>query len=138
VTGYALCSNLSFSNNTGIGLICISVHCMYMSPCWLCANWGWELATNGLVFYFNKVCFIPLEQGPYYCGTGADKAWGRDIVNAHYKASLYAGIQISGINGEVMPGQVKDSLSTWWSTLCGASLSLFQTNLLLICCRRLA
>jgi glutamine synthetase len=47
----------------------------------------------------------PGPQGPYYCGTGADKAWGRDIVNAHYKACLYAGINISGINGEVMPGQ---------------------------------
>ncbi|PTQ26286.1 hypothetical protein MARPO_3414s0001 [Marchantia polymorpha] len=47
----------------------------------------------------------PGPQGPYYCGTGADKAWGRDIVNAHYKACLYAGIQIGGINGEVMPGQ---------------------------------
>ena len=47
----------------------------------------------------------PGPQGPYYCGTGADKAWGRDIVNAHYKACLYAGIKISGINGEVMPGQ---------------------------------
>ncbi|TXG69889.1 hypothetical protein EZV62_004824 [Acer yangbiense] len=43
--------------------------------------------------------------GPYYCGAGADKAWGRDIVDAHYKACLYAGINISGINGEVMPGQ---------------------------------
>ncbi|KAJ7515932.1 hypothetical protein O6H91_22G034800 [Diphasiastrum complanatum] len=47
----------------------------------------------------------PGPQGPYYCGTGADKAWGRDIVNAHYKACIYAGIKISGINGEVMPGQ---------------------------------
>lgn len=47
----------------------------------------------------------PGPQGPYYCGIGADKAWGRDIVDAHYKACLYAGIQISGINGEVMPGQ---------------------------------
>ncbi|KAL2652561.1 hypothetical protein R1flu_020689 [Riccia fluitans] len=47
----------------------------------------------------------PGPQGPYYCGTGADKAWGRDIVDAHYKACLYAGIQISGVNGEVMPGQ---------------------------------
>ncbi|CAL5442496.1 unnamed protein product [Camellia sinensis] len=43
--------------------------------------------------------------GPYYCGIGADKAFGRDIVDAHYKACLYAGINISGINGEVMPGQ---------------------------------
>eukprot|EP00897_Mesotaenium_endlicherianum_P010855 jgi/Mesen1/9799/ME000007S09856 len=47
----------------------------------------------------------PGSQGPYYCGIGADKAYGRDIVDAHYKACLYAGIQISGINGEVMPGQ---------------------------------
>ncbi|KAF2317562.1 hypothetical protein GH714_024690 [Hevea brasiliensis] len=47
----------------------------------------------------------PGPQGPYYCGVGADKAFGRDIVNSHYKACLYAGINISGINGEVMPGQ---------------------------------
>ncbi|EMS46544.1 Glutamine synthetase cytosolic isozyme 1-2 [Triticum urartu] len=45
------------------------------------------------------------KQGPYYCAAGADKAFGRDIVDAHYKACLYAGINISGINGEVMPGQ---------------------------------
>lgn len=45
-------------------------------------------------------------QGPYYCAAGADKAFGRDIVDAHYKACLYAGVNISGINGEVMPGQV--------------------------------
>ncbi|KAK2440411.1 glutamine synthetase nodule isozyme [Trifolium repens] len=48
---------------------------------------------------------FPGPQGPYYCGAGADKAFGRDIVDAHYKACLYAGINISGINGEVMPGQ---------------------------------
>lgn len=48
---------------------------------------------------------FPGPQGPYYCGAGADKAFGRDIVDAHYKACLYAGINVSGINGEVMPGQ---------------------------------
>ncbi|PWA97270.1 glutamine synthetase [Artemisia annua] len=48
---------------------------------------------------------FPGPQGPYYCGIGADKAFGRDIVDAHYKACLYAGVNISGINGEVMPGQ---------------------------------
>ncbi|AQL08574.1 Glutamine synthetase3 isoform 1, partial [Zea mays] len=47
----------------------------------------------------------PGPQGPYYCAAGADKAFGRDVVDAHYKACLYAGINISGINGEVMPGQ---------------------------------
>ncbi|KAJ1698864.1 hypothetical protein LUZ63_007376 [Rhynchospora breviuscula] len=48
---------------------------------------------------------FPGPQGPYYCSAGADKSFGRDIVDAHYKACLYAGINISGINGEVMPGQ---------------------------------
>ncbi|KAJ6375920.1 hypothetical protein OIU77_000814 [Salix suchowensis] len=52
----------------------------------------------------------PGPQGPYYCGAGADKAFGRDVVDSHYKACLYAGINISGINGEVMPGQLGDEL----------------------------
>ncbi|KAH0866312.1 hypothetical protein HID58_083523 [Brassica napus] len=43
--------------------------------------------------------------GPYYCGVGADKAIGRDIMDAHYKACLYAGIGISDVNGEVTLGQ---------------------------------
>ncbi|CAA6654076.1 unnamed protein product [Spirodela intermedia] len=47
----------------------------------------------------------PGPQGPYYCSAGADKSFGRDISDAHYKACLYAGINISGTNGEVMPGQ---------------------------------
>ncbi|XP_051192805.1 glutamine synthetase cytosolic isozyme 1-1 [Lolium perenne] len=48
---------------------------------------------------------FPGPQGPYYCSIGAEKSFGRDIVDSHYKACLYAGINISGINGEVMPGQ---------------------------------
>ena len=47
----------------------------------------------------------PGAQGPYYCSTGANVAFGRAIADAHYKACLYAGIQISGTNAEVMPGQ---------------------------------
>jgi glutamine synthetase len=30
---------------------------------------------------------------------------GRDIADVHYKACLYAGINISGTNAEVMPAQ---------------------------------
>lgn len=48
--------------------------------------------------------------GPYYCGVGADKAYGRDIVEAHYRACLYAGIKIAGTNAEVMPAQVRAAL----------------------------
>lgn len=47
----------------------------------------------------------PSEQGPYYCGVGPENVFGRDVVEAHYRACLYAGIKISGINGEVAPGQ---------------------------------
>jgi len=47
----------------------------------------------------------PAAQGPYYCGNGANKAFGRAFVESHYKACLYAGVQVAGINGEVMPSQ---------------------------------
>ncbi|XP_076046591.1 glutamine synthetase-like [Oratosquilla oratoria] len=47
----------------------------------------------------------PRPQGPYYCGVGADKVHGRDIVEAHYRACLYSGITISGENAESMPAQ---------------------------------
>jgi hypothetical protein len=32
---------------------------------------------------------------------GANTSYGRYIVEAHYRACLYAGIQISGVNAEV-------------------------------------
>lgn len=47
----------------------------------------------------------PAPQGPYYCGVGAGKVYARDVIEAHYRACLYAGITISGINAEVMPSQ---------------------------------
>lgn len=47
----------------------------------------------------------PGPQGPYYCSVGSENAFGRRIVEAHYRACLAAGIKISGINAEVMPGQ---------------------------------
>jgi len=47
----------------------------------------------------------PLPQGPYYCSNGAENAFGRPVVEAHYRACLYANLTISGINGEVLPGQ---------------------------------
>lgn len=48
---------------------------------------------------------FPGPQGPYYCGVGANKVYARAIVDAHYRACLYAGINISGTNAEVMPAQ---------------------------------
>ncbi|WPH01669.1 Glutamine synthetase [Acrodontium crateriforme] len=48
---------------------------------------------------------FPAPQGPYYCGNGTGKVFCRDIVESHYKACLYAKINISGTNAEVMPAQ---------------------------------
>lgn len=47
----------------------------------------------------------PGPQGPYYCAAGADVAFGRCIVEAHYRACLYAGVKLAGCNAEVLPGQ---------------------------------
>lgn len=47
----------------------------------------------------------PPAQGPYYCSVGATTCYGRVIMDYHYKACLAAKVNISGTNGEVMPGQ---------------------------------
>ncbi|HVF75309.1 MAG TPA: glutamine synthetase [Acidimicrobiales bacterium] len=48
---------------------------------------------------------FPAPQGFYYCGVGADEVFGREVVEAHLENCLAAGISLSGINAEVMPGQ---------------------------------
>jgi glutamine synthetase len=50
-------------------------------------------------------CGYPGPQGPYYCSAGTGNAIGRDLIEAHLKCCLYAGINISGVNSEVMPSQ---------------------------------
>ena len=47
----------------------------------------------------------PAPQGGYYCGVGDDEIYGRDVVEAHTKNCMDAGIEISGTNAEVMIGQ---------------------------------
>lgn len=48
----------------------------------------------------------PGPQGPYYCAVGTGRVFGREVMEAHYRACLYAGLKISGENAEVMPAQV--------------------------------
>jgi glutamine synthetase len=48
---------------------------------------------------------FPFPQGPFYCSVGFNKLFGRAVAEAHYRACLYSGVNISGINAEVMPGQ---------------------------------
>lgn len=48
---------------------------------------------------------FPGPQGPYYCGVGAVKIHGRELVEEHTTLCIEAGLRISGTNAEVMPGQ---------------------------------
>ncbi|MEY2435806.1 MAG: glutamine synthetase [Acidimicrobiaceae bacterium] len=48
---------------------------------------------------------FPAPQGGYYCGVGSDEIFGRPVVEKHLDNCLAAGLAISGINAEVMPGQ---------------------------------
>ena len=47
----------------------------------------------------------PAPQGDFYCGVGAESVYGRPLAEAHMDACIKAGLGISGINAEVMPGQ---------------------------------
>jgi len=47
----------------------------------------------------------PAPQGRYYCGVGADVAWGREVSEEHMFACIEAGLPIGGTNAEVMPSQ---------------------------------
>ncbi len=63
----------------------------------------WDLETN--MPYGFPVGGYPAPQGPYYCGVGADKAFGREIIEEHLDLCLEAGLNIEGVNAEVAAGQ---------------------------------
>lgn len=47
----------------------------------------------------------PEPQGKYYCSAGGGRVFGREVVEEHLELCLEAGLKISGVNAEVMPGQ---------------------------------
>jgi len=47
----------------------------------------------------------PRPQGDYYCGIGSDTVVGRNIVEEHMNMCMEIGLDISGINAEVLLGQ---------------------------------
>ena len=64
---------------------------------------------------------FPPAQGPYYCGVGADEVSGRDLVEEHMMLCLKAGLPITGVNAEVMPGQ-------WEFQVGGPNLSILESS----------
>jgi glutamine synthetase len=72
--------------------------------CWFGLEQEYTLMKN------NKPLGFPEEgepppQGDYYCSAGTGRTFGRNIVETHLYCCLKAGLQISGINAEVCPGQ---------------------------------
>lgn len=65
---------------------------------------------------------LPAPQGPYYCGVGTGKIFGREIVEEHTQACIDAGLSISGTNPEVMPGQWEFQIGPLGPTAVGDQL----------------
>jgi len=65
----------------------------------------YTLFKDGRPLGWPQVGGDPPPQGNYYCGIGADVAFGRAIVEEHMDACLRAGLSFEGVNAEVMPGQ---------------------------------
>lgn len=76
---------------------------------------------------------FPGPQGPYYCSVGTENSYGRHIVEAHYRCCLYANLMISGINGEVMPGQWEYQIGPAVGLDSGDELMLSRFFLVRVC-----
>jgi len=71
---------------------------------WFGFEQEYTLMFNGRPMGFPQNGY-PAPQGMYYCSVGNGNVAGRDLVEEHYDICLAAGIEITGINAEVMLGQ---------------------------------
>jgi len=71
---------------------------------WFGLEQEYVLTTKGTPLGFPTEGY-PSPQGEYYCGIGSKNVSGRDIVEEHLQVCLEAGLNITGVNAEVMIGQ---------------------------------
>ena len=71
---------------------------------WFGFEQEYVLTVNGLPLGFPEQGY-PRPQGPYYCSVGSENCAGREIVEEHLDVCLEAGIEITGVNAEVLLGQ---------------------------------
>lgn len=77
--------------------------------------------------------FPTRPQGPYYCSVGPENNFGRHITESLYQACLYAGIELSGTNGEVMPGQQEYQVGPCVGIDAGDQLMMSRYILMRVC-----
>lgn len=71
---------------------------------WFGFEQEYVIMQNGKPLGFPAEGF-PAPQGMYYCGVGSENVKGRQMVEEHLDICLDAGINLTGINAEVMVGQ---------------------------------
>lgn len=64
----------------------------------------WDLQHH-TPYGFPAPGYYPPPQGPFYCSVGAEYNIGREIVEHHLDLCIKAGLNVEGINAEVMKGQ---------------------------------
>jgi glutamine synthetase len=64
----------------------------------------WDLEHH-TPYGFPAPGYYPPPQGPFYCSVGAEYNIGREIVEEHLDLCIKAGLNVEGINAEVMKGQ---------------------------------
>ncbi len=67
---------------------------------------------------------FPGPQGPYYTSVGSRNTLGRDMVDEHLHLCLEAGLNVEGINAEVMMGQWEFQIFTKGAAECGDQIWL--------------
>lgn len=96
-------SGMAHPSNTRARLRTLAETYKDLEP-WFGIEQEYTLFKNERPLGFPKDGF-PAPQGPYYCGVGAEKIFGRGLIEDHMGVCIRAGLQICGINAEVMPGQ---------------------------------
>jgi len=74
------------------------------SDFWFGFEQEYVITKNGLPLGFQTEGY-PAPQGKYYCGIGTKNVVARNFVEEHLELCLACGLNITGINAEVMVGQ---------------------------------
>jgi glutamine synthetase len=102
------------------------------SDAWFGFEQEYTLIKNGKPLGFPKDG-NPDPQGMYYCSVGTRNVNGREIAEEHLDTCLSAGLQVTGINAEVLLGQWEYQLLGKGNHIAGDDLWLSRYLLHRIC-----